>query len=228
MAPYQRCLLGIFVGGRSSRMAGFPKGLLQHPRQPTHTLVEHWVAAARALKLPCVLVGRHSAYAALQLTALDDRPTGAGPIGGLHALLEYGFSRGQRAIAVACDMPHVTGELLSRLASHGTDAPILAPRRRSPERWEPLLARYDPAQVLPLLRKQLSGPQRSLQHLLASAPTCELPLSPQEWLQLHDWDTPADARVHGQHRALEIHLAALDHVAAPAESIAAKPLRDIP
>lgn len=228
MARCQPCILGIFVGGRSSRMAGFPKGLLRHPQQPTQTLVEHWVAAAHALEMPSVLVGSHSAYATLQLATLDDSPKGEGPIGGLHALLEYGWNCGQRVIAVACDMPYVTDDLLCRLGSHRTDAPILAPRRRSPERWEPLFARYAPQQVLPQLRHQLSSPRRSLQHLLDMHPTCELPLSPGEWPQLHDWDTPSDSWVPGQHCATELPSESLNPMAALSGSIATEYLREIP
>lgn len=78
---------GIFVGGRSSRMGGRPKGLLE--LSPGVTLVERWRVLFEGLAIPTVLVGEQDAYAQLGLPVIADEPH-AGLLGGLLALLEIG------------------------------------------------------------------------------------------------------------------------------------------
>jgi len=178
---------GIFVGGRSSRMGGRPKGLLEIT--PGVTLVGRWRGLFEALGIPCVLVGAHAAYEGEGVPVIADASGDAtGPLGGLLALLAHAGDR--LAIAVACDMPFVSEALLQRLA----DAPrtnALAPRRDG--RWEPFFARYDAAAVLPFAEAQARAGRMSLQALLDAASADELSLSPAEREQLDDWDTPDDA-----------------------------------
>jgi molybdopterin-guanine dinucleotide biosynthesis protein A len=186
------CVLGILVGGQSRRMGGFPKGLLRHPGAATHTLVDHWVAIAAKIALPAVLVGNPLAYSVFDLPALPDRPSGVGPIGGLSALLAYCEEQGRLAIAVACDMPFASCDLLCRLCNDEPNASVLAPRHPRTRLWEPLFARYDPDRVRPLLNLQLGSNDHSLQKLVNTTPGVELPMTQDEWHQLKDWDTPSD------------------------------------
>src|SRR5262252_6153486 len=79
-------LAGIFVGGRSSRMGGRPKGLLRAPSG--ETVVERWSSIFAALSVPAVLVGQNPAYTSLGIEQLEDAPPDIGPLGGLLALLE--------------------------------------------------------------------------------------------------------------------------------------------
>ena len=109
-----------------------------------------------------------------------------GPLGGLLALLR---STGGHVIALACDMPYVSYELLRRLVEAPL-APIVAPRRDG--RWEPLFARYDAAQVEPLAHAARG--QTALWQLLDAAGAVELPLAVDEHAQLDDWDAPEDVR----------------------------------
>jgi molybdopterin-guanine dinucleotide biosynthesis protein A len=106
-------------------MGGVPKGLLAAPSG--ETLVQRWTALFAGLSVPCVLVGTHAAYAHLGLETLPDEPEGVGPLGGLVALLRRA-GRGP-VLAVACDMPHVSGRLIERLIAHDPEACIVAPRR---------------------------------------------------------------------------------------------------
>lgn len=184
---------GIFVGGRASRMGGVAKGLLVSPDgEPivlrTRRLLER--AGAR-----CVLVGRHPAYASLGLDALGDDAGAEGPLAGLLALLEH--ARGGLALAVACDMPYVTSDLVARLLE-APPAPIVAPRRlvrkdgTTRELFEPLFARHDAARVLPLARAFASAGGRKLQLLFEAAGACPLELEPGSLDALRDWDEPSD------------------------------------
>ncbi len=177
-------LAGIFVGGRGTRMGGAAKGLLEAPEGGT--LLDRWARLLAAAGIDAVLVGRHPAYADAGLEVLEDAPPGIGPLGGLIALLER--AAGGPALAVACDMPFVSAELVGRLLA-APGAPVLAPRREG--LWEPLCARYDGA-VLPVARRRAAAEKYALQGLLADAGATELPLAPHELAQLRDWDTPSD------------------------------------
>lgn len=183
---------GIFVGGRSTRMGGRPKGLLEVA--PGVTLVGRWRTIFEALEIPAVLVGDHAAYAHLGVPWLADASESAGakgPLGGLLALLAHAADR--MAIAVACDMPFVSEALVRRLAfaPRAPDAPAIAARREG--RWEPFLARYDAPIVLPIARAEAAAGRITLKGLLDAVKAAELPLDDAEAAQLDDWDTPEDA-----------------------------------
>ncbi|HLK45630.1 MAG TPA: NTP transferase domain-containing protein, partial [Acidimicrobiales bacterium] len=106
-----RPVAGIFVGGRALRMDGRPKGLLEAP--DGGTLVERSSNLLRNLGAEIVLLGNADAYGAVGLPILADDPVDIGPLGGLVSLLRFAGRR--PALALACDMPYVSGRLLQRL-----------------------------------------------------------------------------------------------------------------
>jgi molybdopterin-guanine dinucleotide biosynthesis protein A len=171
-------------------MGGRPKGLLPAP-DTGEALVARAVRLARAIALEVVLVGRAEAYRSLVpgTIELSDEATGAGPLGGLCALLAWAGE--QHVIALACDMPAVTVDDLRVLRDHPTDAPVVAARRDAHAPWEPLLARYDPTRVLPVARARLARGEWSLQGLLHAVDTVDAGL-PSEACE--DWDTPDEVR----------------------------------
>lgn len=187
-----RLRIGLFVGGRGTRMGGLAKGLLRAPSGAS--VAEHLLAECRAA-LPDatrVLVGDATAYSALGLPALADTPAGVGPLGGLRALLlEARRFDEQAVIALACDMPFVGARLLGRLACEGPDALALAPRED--QLWQPLCARYSVA-ALGDVDDALSAGERSLQRLFGrlGARALELELDALERSELRDWDQPSD------------------------------------
>lgn len=190
-------LCGILVGGKARRMGGRPKGLFAAP-DSGEPLVVRLARLANELGLEVVLVGEAPAYAQALAEApglppvgvLKDEPPGIGPPGALQALL--GAAQGRDVLALACDLPYVTRELLERLLpplGPGVDA--RAARRGPGAPWEPLLARYAPS-TLPWLREGLAAGERSLQALLDRLRTEPLVLAPSEHALLDDWDEPAD------------------------------------
>jgi molybdopterin-guanine dinucleotide biosynthesis protein A len=179
-------LAGIFVGGAGTRMGGVAKGLMRTVHGTT--IVEHLRGLVEGLGLRVVLVGAGGAYADLGLEVVADQPSGIGPLGGLLALLQR--ANHTRVLALACDMPFVSGELLERLLAASNDAPIVAPRRDG--RWEPLCARYDAARVVPQAMALARERDHSLQRLLGEHGAIELPLDSDDANQLRDWDTPED------------------------------------
>ncbi len=179
-------VVGIFVGGRSSRYGGVPKGLLTAPTG-TQSIVTRLASMARGLGLDVVLVGEHAAYAGVGIPMLPDPPGASGPLGGLAALIEYAGERS--AVAIACDMPHVTPALLARLMA-APPAAIVAPKREG--RWEPLFARYDAARCREPVRNALAAGRHALKSLLDEVGAQVLELAPDEARLLHDWDSPED------------------------------------
>lgn len=186
-------LLAIFVGGRSSRM-GRDKGLLLAPGAEA-TLLESLVDAGGRAGLSVALIGDAAPYASVvpEVPRVDDRPRGAGPLGGLGGALDFAGSIGlSRLIAVACDMPYVTAPVLRLLVEHPSTADVLAPRRGDGAPWEPMLARYEVARVAAVLDETLRRGQRSFQSLFKNLAIDALPLSLEVREALTDWDAPQD------------------------------------
>lgn len=176
-------------------MGGAAKGLLHAPcGRPIVLRTRSIVEAVGAV---CVLVGAHPAYAELGLSFLPDDPAGSGPLGGLLALLQLTrltLGESGTAIAIACDMPQLTTDLIHRLLA-APPSPVVAPRRHHAERgwlWEPLIARYDPGAVLPGARAFAARGGTRLQSLLDELGASPLPPELGDAAALVDWDTPAD------------------------------------
>jgi molybdopterin-guanine dinucleotide biosynthesis protein A len=179
---------GVFVGGRGKRFGGAAKGLLRAPGGGT--LVDRWRGVLGEAGVEVVLVGRHEAYASLDLETIDDTPPGIGPLGGLIALLTRAArTRDGQALALACDMPFVSASLVRRLVA-APPAPIVAPWRD--DHWEPLCARYDASVVLPHAQRRLAAGKHSLQPLLVDLGAVALTPDPADARELDDWDEPGD------------------------------------
>lgn len=176
----QRAILGgIFVGGAGTRMGGRRKDLLR--TASGEALRDRWVRLFAEVGVPSVFVGGGEAG------ALTDEGSGAGPLGGLAALLERAGEG--RAISVACDMPFVSRELLERLV-RAPSAPVVAPRRNG--RWEPFFAAWDAPIALPIVRARIAARALAIQGALDALDASELALSEDEARLLFDWDTPED------------------------------------
>lgn len=191
-----RLLVGIFVGGRGTRMGGVAKGLLKAPSSEA-TLLQR-LRAQLASALPdaeVVLVGAADAYAHVGLSVVNDEPRGVGPLGGLIGLLADAERRGAtHVLALACDLPRIGAALLRRLAEEAADKSALVTAQG--EIRNPLIARYAVAQALPAARAVLGAGARSLQAVLdgLGGGVATLALSATEAATLDDWDTPEDVQ----------------------------------
>lgn len=183
-----RPVLGIFVGGSSSRMGGAPKGLLTVPGTDA-AIVDHLANIGRALGLRVVLVGEARAYDghAQHAERIADAPVGVGPLGGLAALLEAAGP--SHAVALACDMPQVMQADVEALCALPTGPVAYAARRNDSAPWEPFFARYDAPRARTHVRAALAAGDRSLQAALARMHPAVAPIRP---AALTDWDSPAD------------------------------------
>lgn len=170
-------------------MAGFPKGLLPVGRDRL-SIVESLARLAASLGCEVVLVGEHPAYRALSLPTLRDDPAGAGPLGGLRALLSA--SGNQPVLALGCDMPFVSSAILERLLRIDLhDADLAAAKTHPGAKFETFLARYAPS-VQPHLDRALADGQFSLQKLWQTLRVKTVLLDESEQQVTTDWDAWED------------------------------------
>jgi molybdopterin-guanine dinucleotide biosynthesis protein A len=186
-------LIGLFVGGNATRFGGIAKGLLPAP-DTGEALAARLARLCRTVVdgADVTLVGKATSYAALGLPTLADDPPGIGPVGGLAALLEEAERRERDALAIACDLPYVTSEMVGRIVTHAPEAAAVAPRPSG--RWQPLFARYEPGACLPLLRAAVAEGRFAARAVLESLgdQAVVLPLGDGEVPLLDDWDSPDD------------------------------------
>jgi molybdenum cofactor guanylyltransferase len=167
-------LVAVLAGGRGRRLGG-AKPVAELGGRP---LVAWPLEAARAAGLEAVVVAK----AGTPLPELDvpvwikpDEPSH--PLAGLVFALER--AGGRAVIGVACDMPHVTADLLARLSS--ADG-VVAARADLP-----FPARYEPS-ALPALREVLEREGPAREALAALAPAV-LGAPPEE---LHGVNSPSE------------------------------------
>ena len=189
----KRITIGIFVGGKGTRMGGVAKGLLRVPNG-TETLIERLLQqCARAAPAASVfLVGEAAPYAALTIPQLQDAPAGIGPIGGLRALLLRACEdQSELALALACDLPFLAAELISTLILPSASAarvPFVGGR------LQPLAAAYAPAATLGAVDRSLALGKYALMNALDQLGTGleRVEFDDERARALRDWDTPED------------------------------------
>lgn len=156
----------ILVGGASSRM-GEDKALL---RLGGRTFVERAGHALAHVAASVSVVSSRPEHARLGPPVVADIYRDAGALGGIHAALRA--CRAPWAAFVSCDLPFVTGELLTHLASlraaAGVDA--VAPRQED-GRPQPLCALYAREKCLSVAERMLRDGERRPRALLAEVRT---------------------------------------------------------
>jgi molybdopterin-guanine dinucleotide biosynthesis protein A len=141
-------IVGAVLAGGASRRMGTPKATLELGGRP---LIEYPLAAVQGAGLdPAVVAKRDSTLPPLAVPRWDEPAEPTHPLTGIVAALTA--ARGRPVLAVACDMPFVTAELLADLAARGGRDLVLP---ETAGRLHPLLARWEPA-MLPALRDALA------------------------------------------------------------------------
>jgi molybdopterin-guanine dinucleotide biosynthesis protein A len=155
-------IVAVLAGGRGSRMGG-AKAMIALAGTP---LIDRPLAAARAAGLDAVVVAKRDTELPEGMRVWLEPDAPFHPLCGLVAALDHGGP----VLAVACDQPWVTGELLTALAAAG---PAVA---HVNGRDEPFPGHYDPSQ-LPVLRTALAE-EASLRETLARLAPKRLDLTP--------------------------------------------------
>jgi len=163
---------GVLVGGTSSRM-GTPKSLL---RLQETTFLEHVISVTGQRAEQTVLLGSGpTPRVSPDIDQLEDVPGLAGPIAGIMAALIH--RPDVCWLITACDMPYVRIEAVDWLLNErGSDRWAVLPVI-SPQRFERLLAVYEP-QSRVLLERIAARGQRSLEGL-ANEPRVHSPTPPE-------------------------------------------------
>jgi molybdopterin-guanine dinucleotide biosynthesis protein A len=127
---------GVVLAGGSSRRMGRDKAFLELDGRPLIGIVIERMAQVCAQVLVVASDGR--GYADLGAAVVEDRFTGVGVLGGLHAGLEAAAY--DLVLAVGCDMPFLNRELLRAFTAwvEGFDVAVL----RRGEWVEPLHGAY--------------------------------------------------------------------------------------
>jgi molybdopterin-guanine dinucleotide biosynthesis protein A len=114
----------IQAGGRSTRMGGEPKALLDLGGR---RIIDRVVDALSAV-LPDLLVVTNTpdAYAFLGLPMTPDALPDSGSLGGIYSGLRA--VQGDAIFTVACDMPFLTPAAIRLILQHARDADVVIPR----------------------------------------------------------------------------------------------------
>lgn len=126
----------IQAGGRSTRMGGEPKALIDLGGR---RIIERVVDALAAV-LPEMLVVTNTPdlYAYLGLPMVADAYPGGGSLGGIYSGLRA--APGDAAFTVACDMPFLVPEVVRLVVDRAGEGDVVVPRVG--EQWETLHAVY--------------------------------------------------------------------------------------
>lgn len=112
------------AGGRSTRMGGVPKALLEVGGR---RIIERVVAAvAPAVDDVLLVTNTPDLYAFLGLPMVADLHPDHGSLGGIYSGLMA--VRGDAAFTVACDMPFLSTEVARLLAGRAGEADVVIPR----------------------------------------------------------------------------------------------------
>lgn len=132
-----RVSAAILAGGRARRFGGADKAALMIGSE---RIIDRELAALAGVVDDIRIVGGDmDRYAGFGVRVIADAIPNAGPLGGIYtALLD---ARHDRVLVLACDLPFVTRDLLSRLAAEGDDRDD-AVMPRSSRGLEPLCAWY--------------------------------------------------------------------------------------
>jgi molybdopterin-guanine dinucleotide biosynthesis protein A len=172
----------IQAGGRSTRMGGEPKALLEVGGK---RIIERVVdAVAAVLDDLLVVTNTPERYAFLRLPMVPDAVPDGGALGGIYTGLRA--AGGDAAFVVACDMPFVHPGMIRMLVERAGDGDVVIPR--SGGQLETMHAVYG-KRCLPAMEARLRAGQLKIAGFFADVRVVEL-----------------DAAVMARHRAPEIAL----------------------
>lgn len=141
----------IQAGGKSTRMGGEPKALLELGGR---RIVERVLDVVRAVTDRVLLVtNTPDLYAFLGLPMVPDVFPEGGSLGGIYSGLRA--APGDAAFTVACDMPFLSAAVARLVLARADEADVVAPRIG--EQWETLHACYGKGCLGPMERRLREG-----------------------------------------------------------------------
>ena len=141
----------IQAGGRSTRMGGQPKALMELGGRRIIDRVADVVR--RVADDVLVVTNTPDLYAWLDLPMVPDAFPDHGSLGGIYSGLRA--ARGDVAFTVACDMPFLMPEVARLVTDRAGEADVVAPKVG--EQWETLHACYGKACLEPIEKRLRAG-----------------------------------------------------------------------
>lgn len=187
--------IGILIGGESRRM-GRPKALIE---VEGGTLLERTVMVARQVSANVVLLGSPPFTLPVSLRDMEvwpDEAEGAGPIGGLAALLSQMETR--YGLLLACDMPRLAASLLKWMsgAAHVLRCDALVCQTEDPaspegHRLHPCCAVYD-VRIRDAVNRAIDNGEHEMCGLLSRLKVHPHVLLGDNARWVENWNEPAD------------------------------------
>ena len=141
----------IQAGGKSTRMGGEPKALMDVGGA---RIVERVVRALREVSDDLLLVtNTPDLYESLGLPMVPDVFPDSGSLGGIYSGLAA--APGEAALTVACDMPFLSPEVMRLVTARAGEADVVAPLVGG--QWETLHACYGKACLGPIEQRLRAG-----------------------------------------------------------------------
>jgi molybdopterin-guanine dinucleotide biosynthesis protein A len=141
----------IQAGGRSTRMGGEPKALMDVGGA---RIVDRVVRALREVSDDLLLVtNTPDLYASLGLPMVPDVFPDSGSLGGIYSGLAA--ASGEAALTVACDMPFLSPDVMRLVTARAGEADVVAPLVGG--QWETLHACYGKACLGPIEQRLRAG-----------------------------------------------------------------------
>ncbi len=160
----------IQAGGKSTRMGGTPKALLDVGGR---RIIERIVDVIDAVLGPPLLVtNTPDLYAFLRLRMVPDVHPDAGSLGGIYSGLAA--AAGDAAFTVACDMPFLHADLVRLVVSRAGDGDVVIPRVE--DRLETLHACYART-CLPFMEERIAAGRLKIAGFFGDVRVVEIPES---------------------------------------------------
>ncbi len=158
----------IQAGGKSTRMGGEPKALIEFGGR---RLIERIVDVLRAVLSDLLIVtNTPELYAFLGLPMVPDVFPDHGSLGGIYTGLKA--AKGEAAFTVACDMPFLSPEVVRLVVSRAGEADVVIPRVG--DQYETLHALYAKA-CLPHMEAQLRAKRFKVVGFFPQVKVLEIP-----------------------------------------------------
>lgn len=183
----------VLTGGNSRRM-GRTKALVEVGGSPMAARVA--AALLEAACAPVELIGGDAVeLAPLGFAVVADLHPGEGPLGGVLTALATGGGPSHDTddvVVVACDLPHLTSEIVARLAAAARSNPAAPAVVARTDRIQPSCALWRPVALVPVVDAFREG-ERSLHRVLRAIGAVEVPVDRDALVNVNTPSEVADA-----------------------------------
>ena len=132
----QQNITGVILAGGEAKRMGSDKGRVMYQKVP---LIEYSIKLLGSFCNEIIIsTNEPSHYRQYGFQMVDDEYKNSGPMSGIHASLKKSVN--YLNLILACDMPHITRQVIDAVISHSSKGRITVPTLRG--RREPLCALY--------------------------------------------------------------------------------------